>query len=134
MDALTFGHYLQETQEVITAQGGIMVILSADYPARGHLPMGMMWAFAMPSGIFEIQFAWFPEASPRNVMELTALAMTWFAEQATGIVVCDDDDRKLFHRLAEYNICWNVGHVSPCGATPDGVTIFQTREVPQYVN
>lgn len=124
LDAITFASQFIAAARLLEQQGTGMVVVHADTP-RGNMPVGLITVqendfLAYPHVI------WYPEASPRNKIEIGVKFFRDLKKDRLGLVTALESDVSYFRHLGKYGLLRQVGKIRGFNRKGEDVILFQT--------
>lgn len=98
--------------------------------APGHLddqPVGLISLAIDQHDNYEVHVEWFPWATARNKIEVTAKFLREVGRYKNLVVYSEVKNKRFFERMMDYGILRRVGHVSNFFRGGDQAIMFQSR-------
>lgn len=125
MDAMTFNAWFTSVLMPIIEGGGEVITLVGRTVEYGEIPVGVA-TLEYHGQIAYPHHIWYPDASPRNKLEITLAFLLELKKSYVGFVMVEKKNENFFRHLGKFGVLRKVGKLYDWFGPKDHATLFQT--------
>ena len=125
MDVIALTMWVTERVQSVINGGGEVVTMLGDTPGHGRIPVGVV-TLEYHGKIAYPHALWFPDASPRNKLEIGLAFFLELKKDHTGMVFSAAENEGYFNHLCTYGLLRKVGKVRDWYEDKVHATLYQT--------
>lgn len=125
MDALAFNAWFTSILMPIVESGGEVITMVGRTVKHGEIPLGVA-TLEYHGQIAYPHHIWYPDASPRNKLEITLAFLLELKKSYVAFVFAEKKDENFFRHLGKFGVLRKVGKIYEWFGPKQDATLFQS--------